>query len=234
MSAAAPVIGITAYEEKATWGVWDSERAAIVPATYVQAVVRAGGAPVLLPVQPGGGRELVSRIDALLLTGGPDVNPSLYGAEPHERTQRPREERDRFELELLGAARQRDLPLLAICRGLQTLNVARGGTLHQHIPDLIGDEQRHGTGGEYAPNKVKIAAGSSLAALYGSEYAEGLCHHHQAIDRVGEDLVPVAWAEDGTIEAVEDPGGRFTVAVQWHPEVGTDPSLFDGLVASAS
>jgi putative glutamine amidotransferase len=197
-------------------------------------VVHAGGAPVLLPVQPGGGRELVARIDALLLTGGPDVNPDLYGAERHERTQRPREERDRFELELLEAARELDVPVLAICRGLQTLNVARGGTLHQHLPDLTGDDERHGTGGEYAPNTVRIAPGSRLADLLGNESAEGLCHHHQSVDQIGEDLVPVAWAEDGTIEAVEDPSARFTVAVQWHPEVGTDPSLFEGLVAAAS
>lgn len=234
MAAAGPVIGITAYEEKATWGVWDSEHAAIVPATYVHAVIGAGGIPLLLPVQPAGAEKIVSRLDAVLLTGGPDVDPALYGALPHERTQRPRHERDRFELSLLEAAADRDVPVLAICRGLQTLNVSRGGTLHQHLPDLIGAESRHGTGGEYAPNKVRVAPGSKLAGLLGDETAEALCHHHQSVDQIGADLVAVAWADDGTVEGLEDPAARFTIGVQWHPEVGSDASLFAGLVAAAA
>jgi putative glutamine amidotransferase len=233
MAAAAPVIGITAYEEKATWGVWDSELAAIVPASYVQAVISAGGVPVLLPVQVSRAEELVSRLDAVLLTGGPDVDPARYGSDPHPRTQRPRRERDSFEIEVLDAAAGRDLPVLAICRGLQTLNVARGGTLHQHVPDIVGDD-RHGTGGVYAPTAVRVDPDSRLAGLLGRDIAEGLCHHHQAVDRIGDNLVAVAWAPDGTIEGLEDPASRFTVAVQWHPEVGTDSSLFEGLVAAAS
>jgi putative glutamine amidotransferase len=233
MAAAAPVIGITAYEEKATWGVWDSELAAIVPSTYVQAVIRAGGLPVLLPVQVSGAEELVSRLDGVLLTGGPDVDPARYGAEAHPRTQRPRRERDGFEIDVLDAAAGRELPVLAICRGLQTLNVARGGTLHQHVPDLVGDD-RHGTGGVYAPTEVRVDPDSKLAGLLGKDTAEGLCHHHQAVDRIGDNLVAVAWAPDGTIEGLEDPGTPFTLAVQWHPEVGSDPSLFEALVAAAS
>lgn len=233
MSGAAPVIGITAYEEKATWGVWDTEAAAIVPATYVHAVIRAGGLPLLLPVQLFGATELVGRLDAVLLTGGPDVDPARYGAKPHPETQRPRRERDSFEIDVLAAAADRELPVLAICRGLQALNVARGGTLHQHVPDIVGDD-RHGTGGEYAPTAVKVDPASKLAGWLGKDTAEALCHHHQSVDRIGDDLVAVAWAPDGTIEALEDPSRPFTVAVQWHPEVGTDPSLFEALVAAAS
>ncbi|HEV2361688.1 MAG TPA: gamma-glutamyl-gamma-aminobutyrate hydrolase family protein, partial [Acidimicrobiales bacterium] len=228
-----PVIGLTAYEEKATWGVWDAELAAIVPATYVHAVLRAGGLPVLLPVQSKGASELVARVDGIVLVGGPDVDPRRYGEEAHPETQTPRLGRDTFEFAVLEEATKLELPTLAICRGLQALNVFRGGSLHQHLPDVEGRDV-HGQQGDYEARPVRIEAESRLADALGSDKAEAMCHHHQAVDVVGEDLVPVAWAEDGTIEALEDPNLPFLIAVQWHPEVGTDGAIFQALVKAAS
>jgi putative glutamine amidotransferase len=160
------------------------------------------------------------------------VNPSQYGAEADPRTDPPRETRDSFELAVLDAAVRRGLPVLAICRGVQALNVARGGTLHQHIPDLV--EENHGGGGVFATRTVKVAPDSRLAELLGAGTAPASCHHHQAVDAIGDGLVPVAWASDGTIEALEDPDLPFLVGVQWHPEVGEDHSLFHSLVAAAA
>ncbi len=228
-----PVIGITAYEENATWGVWDSELASIVPATYVRAVADAGGVPVVLPVQALAAPELVARLDGIVLSGGPDVDPARYRAEPHPETGRPRPARDSFEIEVLEEATTLELPVLAICRGLQTLNVSRGGTLIQHLADDMAREH-HGAKGEYEPRHVRVAAASRLADALGGESAEAMCHHHQAVDLVGEGLVPVAWAADGTIEALEDPDLPFLIGVQWHPEVGTDRSLFYALVQAAT
>jgi gamma-glutamyl-gamma-aminobutyrate hydrolase PuuD len=228
-----PVIGITAYEEKATWGVWDAELAAIVPANYVRAVIDAGGIPVLLPIQALGASELVARLDGVLLTGGPDVDPELYGEEPHPQTQRPRKGRDSFEFAVLDEATKLELPVLAICRGAQALNVFRGGTLYQHLPELPGHEE-HGAHGDYSSRGVRVQAGSTLAKALGSEEASALCHHHQAVHDIGEGLVAVAWADDGTIEALEDPELPFLLGVQWHPEVGKDPALFRALVQASA
>jgi putative glutamine amidotransferase len=230
-----PLIGITAYEEEATWGVREREVAALLPADYVRSVAGAGGIPVVLPVQsdaPEVVDALVARLDGVVLAGGPDVDPSRYGAEAHPRTDAPREPRDRFELAVLDAAARRGIPVLAICRGLQALNVARGGTLHQHIPELIDED--HGGGGVFATRSVSVAPESRLAELLGAGTAPASCHHHQAVDTIGRGLVPVAWATDGTVEALEDPDQPFLVGVQWHPEVGEDHSLFHSLVAAAS
>jgi gamma-glutamyl-gamma-aminobutyrate hydrolase PuuD len=227
-----PVIGITAYEEDASWGVREQERAALLPATYVASVESAGGVPVVLPVQAGAADALVARLDGVVLAGGPDVDPSRYGADRHPRTDPPREARDGFELAVLEAAVRRGIPVLAICRGLQALNVARGGTLHQHLGDFEAVEH-HGAGGVYAQRLVKVDPASKLASLLGSDQAAASCHHHQAVDDIGEGLVPVAWADDGTVEALEDPTLPFLVGVQWHPEVGADGSLFRGLVEAA-
>jgi gamma-glutamyl-gamma-aminobutyrate hydrolase PuuD len=228
-----PVIGITAYEEKASWGVWDAELAAIVPASYIRSVIGAGGIPVLLPVQALGASELVARVDGVLLTGGPDVDPELYGAEPHPKTEVPRKGRDTFEFAVLDEATKLELPVLAICRGLQALNVFRGGTLYQHLPEIPGHDE-HGAHGDYSPTGVRVEPGSVLAKALGSEQASALCHHHQAVDKPGEGLAAVAWAADGTIEALEDPELPFLLGVQWHPEVGRDPALFRALVHAAA
>ncbi len=232
MSHERPVIGITAYEEEASWGVRECELAAIVPADYIRSVLAAGGVAVLLPVQPDNVDDLLDRIDGVVVTGGPDVDPARYGAAPHPETQEPRRDRDRFELAILDEAERRDMPLLAICRGLQALNVSRGGTLHQHIPDLVDED--HGGGGVFANRSVRIDPDSRLASVLGGASAPASCHHHQSVDILGDGLVPVAWAGDGTVEAVEDPARPFLLAVQWHPEVGEDLALFESLVDAAA
>ncbi|MGB9111869.1 MAG: gamma-glutamyl-gamma-aminobutyrate hydrolase family protein [Acidimicrobiales bacterium] len=232
MTSVRPVIGITAYEEDAHWGPW-SERAVLVPSTYVHAVERAGGAPMVLPIQATGLDALIGRVDALVLSGGPDVDPSRYEAEAHEHTQTPRRERDAFELALVGAARGSQTPMLAICRGLQVLNVARGGTLHQHLPDVVGHSGHSPKAGEYAWHEVEVEPDSNLARIVAAPQLQTASHHHQAIAKLGTGLRVAAHADDGTIEAVEDPDLDYLIGVQWHPEVGEDLSLFTALVTSA-
>jgi putative glutamine amidotransferase len=227
-----PLIGITSYEENASWGVREHEPAALLPVTYIRSVADAGGIPVVLPVLEGELEGLVARLDGVVLAGGPDVDPTRYGAAAHPRTDEPRAGRDRFELAVLEEAVRVGLPVLAICRGVQALNVARGGTLHQHIADQHAED--HGGGGVYKERLVQVKPGSRLEELLGDGEAPASCHHHQAVDAIGEGLVPVAWADDGTVEALEDPTLPFLVGVQWHPEVGRDGSLFHQLVAAAS
>ena len=227
---ARPVVGITTYRETARWGVWNCP-AVLVPADYVRQVSGAGGVPVLLP-PIADDVEVLDRLDALVLAGGADVDPARYGADRSPRTGPAATDRDEAELALLAAALERDLPVLAVCRGLQLLTVLRGGTLVQHLPDLVGSDAHVPSPGTYGDNAVSIAPGSRLAGLVGTE-ATWACHHHQAVDRLGEGLTAVAWAQDGTVEAVELDGARFVVGVQGHPEVGDDARLFAGLVAAA-
>jgi len=207
-----PLIALTSYLESAKWNVWDKVPAALLPWTYVQQVIDAGGAPILLPPEASTVRDVLSKVDGLLLTGGPDVDPARYGQERGPSTQRPRESRDEAELEALAVARELGMPVLAICRGLQLLNVARGGTLHQHLP-----EHAPKVAGTYDTNKIRITPGTRLAAALGEE-ATVLCAHHQAIDRVGDGLEVVAWSPDGVVEGVEDRSGPFLVGIQPHPE----------------
>jgi putative glutamine amidotransferase len=231
----APVIGISAYSERARWGVWDTG-AVLLPQQYCAQVAAAGGVPVLLP--PLAGIELaVGRLDGLVLSGGADVGPGRYGAAAHEQTRGVRPDRDAAEAALLAAALGRGLPVLGICRGLQVINVARGGTLHQHLPDLVGHAGHGPTPGAYGSHPVRVTPGSNLAGVLGRTELDGVpTHHHQAIDRLGDGLTAVAWTPDGVIEAVEldVPGCPFALAVQWHPEAGSDPALFRALVAAAS
>jgi gamma-glutamyl-gamma-aminobutyrate hydrolase PuuD len=229
-------VGLSTYVEDARWGVWD-QTAALLPANYVETVVDAGGVPILLPpiVPDGAAASVVGSIDALVLTGGPDVSPERYGAGAHERTDRPRTERDAWELALLRAALDADLPVLAVCRGAQLLNVACGGTLHQHLPDVAGaDPSAHRPElGTFGTVPVKVSPGSRLAAIVGDE-VKASCHHHQAIDRLGDGLIVTARAADETIEAVElDDGDRFVVGVQWHPEQDHDTRLFTAVIDAA-
>jgi putative glutamine amidotransferase len=231
----APVIGISAYREQARWGVWDTG-AVLLPQHYCAQVAAAGGVPVLLPPLPGVERA-VGRLDGLVLSGGADVDPGQYGAGAHQRTYGVRPDRDAAEAALLAAALDQGLPLLGICRGLQVINVARGGTLHQHLPDLVGHTDHGPTPGAYGAHPVRVRPGSKLAEVLGRTEVGGVpTHHHQAIDRLGDGLTAVAWTPDGVIEAVEldAPGSPFALAVQWHPEAGTDPSLFRALVTAAS
>lgn len=231
-----PVIGITAYEEQAAWNQWDA-RASLLPASYVRSVEAAGGLALLIPVQQlsvEDARELLSRLDGIVLSGGPDVNPSRYGADRHARTGTSRDERDDVELTVIEAAHTERLPTLAICRGLQVLNVARGGTLVQHLPDVVGHGEHSPMANGHGVHDVRIEAGTLLAQAVGWERAGVPTHHHQAIDRLGDGLVVSAWADDATIEAVEDRSVPFLVGVQWHPEAGTDLSLFRALVGAAT
>ncbi|MGH3091702.1 MAG: gamma-glutamyl-gamma-aminobutyrate hydrolase family protein [Gaiellaceae bacterium] len=227
-----PLIGITSYaEEGVRWGVWELP-AALVPLAYVQAVERAGGRPLLVPPSTDGVEETLDAVDGLLFPGGSDLDPELYGAEAHPETNGIRGERDRAELALLEAALARDMPLLAVCRGSQVLNVARGGDLVQHLPELVGDEKHKHTPGVFADHDVDLGANTRLQRLLGDR-APVKSHHHQGYGRIGGGLVESAWAEDGTVEALEDPSRRFTLGVLWHPEAGEDSALFEALVDEA-
>lgn len=224
----APVVGLTSYVEPARFGVWDVP-ATLLPHAYADQVVRAGGQPVLLP-PVGDPVSLLPRLDALVLSGGGDVNPAAYGADPHERTAGIRDFRDDAELALVEAALERNIPILGICRGLEVLNVALGGTLHQHVPDVVGHKDHSGAEGRYARLPVSVASESRLGKALGEETVTVSHYHHQAIDRLGAGLTACAWSEDGLIEGVELERHPFAVAVQWHPEADGDASLFAALV----
>jgi anthranilate synthase component 2/putative glutamine amidotransferase len=225
-----PLIGISTYREQARWGYWDVP-AVLLPADYADAVAEAGGEPVLLPtaaVTAG----VVARLDGLVLAGGADVDPSRYGEMPGAHTTAVRPDRDSSEIAVLEAALDRDLPLLAICRGMQLLNVLLGGTLLQHLPDVPGTQPHQLGLGLYAQRTVRIAPDSALGLALGPT-ATVECHHHQALDAIAPGLTASAWAEDGVVEGVEAAGRRFCLAVQWHPEAGKDLRLFERLVAAA-
>ncbi len=226
-----PVIGITSYAQDARWGVWHLP-AALVPLAYVDAVERAGGRAVVIPPAEEDVEETLDMLDAVVFSGGADVDPARYGAEPHSATDAPQIRRDAGELALLRAALERDMPTLAICRGFQLLNVARGGDLVQHLPDAVGNDVHKQVPGEFAVHPVEVKEGSRLEAIVGGT-SDVTSHHHQGLGRVGDGLVETAWAADGTLEAVEDPARRFVVGVQWHPEAGEDAALFQALVEQA-
>ena len=226
-----PVIGITTYLVPAAWGAWTME-AALVPADYVRAVSAAGGAPVLVP--PGASLpETLDAVDGLVFSGGSDLDPELYEAEAHPETSGVIRERDDFELELMRAALERDVPMLAICRGSQVLNVALGGGIEQHVPDRVGAETHRETPGVFSEHDVSVLAGTRLASIVGDRI-DVKSHHHQGFGELGDGLREAARASDGTVEAVEDPTRRFALGVLWHPEEGEDLVLFEALVAAAA
>ncbi|MCG5433776.1 gamma-glutamyl-gamma-aminobutyrate hydrolase family protein [Mycobacterium sp. MYCO198283] len=235
-SDARPVIGLTTYLQQAQTGVWDV-RASFLPAIYLDGVTLAGGVAMLLPPQPVDQvvvDRVLDRLDGLVLTGGRDVDPACYGQDPHPATDEPGRDRDAFEVALVAGALRRGLPVLGICRGAQVLNVALGGTLHQHLPDVVGHARHQQGNAVFSTSTVRTAPGSRLAALVG-ERTDVQCYHHQAIDALGDGLVVSARDDDGVIEAVELPGDRFCVAVQWHPEERLDDlRLFSGVVAAAT
>jgi putative glutamine amidotransferase len=226
-----PVIGITSYAQEASWGVWRLP-AALIPLDYVDAIDRAGGRALVIPPAEDGVSETLDALDAIVFSGGADVDPAHYGAEPHPETDTPQARRDAAEMTLLQAALERDMPTLAICRGFQLLNVARGGDLVQHLPEEVGHDDHKQIPGEFAVHPVEVREGSRLGQLVGPT-PRVTSHHHQALGRVGDGLVESAWAADGTLEGVEDPSHRFVVGVQWHPEAGEDAALFEALVAQA-
>ena len=234
----APLIGITTYGRQTPPG---AQRPAFrLPAVYVDAVRRAGGIPVLLPPGETAVDDLLERLDGFVLSGGGDVEPSLDGAAPHPAVDRVDPERDAFELALARAVAARAVPSLSICRGCQVMNVALGGTLVQHLPDVVGEAiaHRESTPDGEERHPVRVAAGSRLAAELGTMEPVPVSSHHQAVESVAPGLVPVAHAADGTIEALELPGHPWLLAVQWHPEISaaedaSQQRLFDGLVAAA-
>jgi gamma-glutamyl-gamma-aminobutyrate hydrolase PuuD len=227
-----PVIGITTYVTPAKWGYWELE-AALIPADYVRAVERAGGRPLLVPPAEEGVDETLEVLDGIVFSGGSDIDPALYGDEPHPETLGVHPERDSAELDLLTAALDRDMPVLGICRGSQVLNIARGGDLYQHLPEVVGHEEHKHDPGDFADHDVVIEGGTRLAELLGEETTGVKSHHHQGFRRLGEGLVESAHADDGTVEAVEDPSKRFALGVLWHPEAGENIRLFEALVREA-
>jgi putative glutamine amidotransferase len=227
-----PMIGITTYSEEATWGGW-TEAAAFTPLAYVRAVEAAGGRALLVPPSLEGIEETLGVLDGIIFSGGGDLDPSTYGADPHPETQEISPDRDRAELALLEAALAQDIPVLAVCRGSQLLNVARGGDLVQHLPEVVGHDRHRHTPGSMADHDVTVKEGTRVSAVLGDR-APVKSSHHQGFGRLGEGLREAAHAEDGTIEAVEDPERRFAVGVLWHPEEGEDFALFKALVDEAA
>ena len=225
---AKPLIGITTYVEPASWGHWHVE-AALVPYDYVRAVERAGGRALLVPPDDEGIEEVLDALDGLVFSGGNDMAPESYGAEADPATNGTNPARDHGELALLTAALERDLPVLAICRGVEVLNVVRGGDLVQHLPDVVGHEEHRAVVGEFSEHPVRVEPSSRLDEVRGPV----MSHHHQGLGRIGDGLREVAWAEDGVVEAVEDPDKPFVVGVLWHPEAGEDQRLFEQLVEAA-
>lgn len=226
-----PRIGITTYRERARWGVWNTA-ADVLSVLYTDAVARFGGLPLLLP--PVGSRladDAIDTLDGLVLTGGADVDPRRYGADRSPHTGPAQSHRDDWEFALAGAALRRDLPLLGICRGMQVLNVALGGTLEQHLPDVVGHLGHGPSAGEFARHEVHFAPQSRLAMLLGPRI-EVATHHHQAVRELGHGLRPTGWADDGTIEAIELAGASWVTGVQWHPEAHDGGALFRGFIAA--
>jgi putative glutamine amidotransferase len=236
---ARPVIGICTPLERARWGVWDLQ-AFLLPRNYVDAVHRAGAMALLLAPDPAlveDPDEILDRIDGLMLAGGADLDPSMYGAAPHPLTIGSVPERDVFEVALMRRALERDLPVLGICRGMQVMNVACGGTLHQHLPELLGHEEHRRVLGSFdgADHDVRLEPGSLAARAAGETLHATKSHHHQGVDRVGEGLEVTGRAVlDDLPEALEIPGQTFALGVQWHPEADETSRLIGALVDHAA
>lgn len=226
----APVIGITSYVEQARWGVWDVP-AAVLPFRYVERVEAAGGRAVVLPPTAARDDAVLDRLDGVVLAGGADLDPQLYGEQAHPETTGLRPERDAAELPLLRSALERDLPVLGICRGMQLMSVLTGGSLVQHLPDAVGHERHRPAPGVYGLHDVRLEPGSRAHAILGDTVTVP-SYHHQGLASAGS-LTVTGWADDDTPEVVEDPERRFALGVLWHPEAGDDPRLFQALVAAA-
>jgi putative glutamine amidotransferase len=229
-----PRIGITTYRETAAWGVWN-ESADLLPATYADAIAHAGGVPLLLPPadldHDAAAAATLDGVHGLLLSGGADVDPVRYGAERQPRTGPARDDRDAWEIALVRAARAKDLPLLGVCRGMQVLAVALGGSLVQHLPDVAGNDSHQPLVGKHGRHEVRTAPDSLLSSVIG-ERADVATYHHQAVDMLPPDVIVSAWADDGTVEAFEVCDSYWALGVQWHPEVDDGTSLFAAFVAA--
>ena len=226
-----PVIGITSYVEQARWGVWDVP-AAVLPFRYVEQVQRAGATAVVLPPGAAADAEVLDRLDAVVFAGGADLDPALYGEQPHAQTTGLRPERDAAEVPLMRAVLDRDLPVLGICRGMQVMAVVRGGSLLQHLPDVVGHERHRPAPGVYGEHDVRLQPGSLAHRVLGPSVSVP-SYHHQGVAKAGT-LTVTGWADDDTPEVVEDPGLRFAIGVLWHPEAGDDLRLFEALVGAAT
>jgi putative glutamine amidotransferase len=201
-----PIIGVCAAVERARWSVWDDE-AVLLPRGYVDAVQRAGGLAILLPPDEHP-EEVLALLDGVILAGGAD-----YGERP---------DRDAFEIALGLAAMERDVPLLGVCRGMQLMNLARGGTLIQHLPDVLGHEDHRAVPGAFGDHDVRLVEGSLAARAAGATSHPTKSHHHQGVDQIGEGFEVTGWATvDDLVEAIEDPTRRFALGVQWHPEASS-------------
>jgi putative glutamine amidotransferase len=230
------VIGLCTALEQARYGAWDVD-AFLLQRSYVEAVQRAGGVAVMLPPDPSAEPDRVlDLLDGLILAGGRDIDPAAYGSEPHPETDDPRAERDAFEIALARRAMERDVPLLGICRGMQLMNVARGGTLVQDLPEHVGDERHRRTLGTFEGNDhpVRLSDDSLAAAAVGQLRHPTLSHHHQGVDRLGAGLHVSGWSDDDDVpEAIEAPGLRFALGVQWHPEADPRSKVIEALVKAA-
>jgi putative glutamine amidotransferase len=230
------LIGMCTALERAQYGVWDAD-VFLLQRAYVEAVQRAGGVVLMLPPDPEvDPDQLLDAIDGLILAGGRDIHPGTYGADPHPETDEPVAERDEFEIRLARRALERDIPLLGICRGMQLMNVARGGTLVQDLPEHVGHEDHRRSLGTFDGNDHAVhLADGSLAARAAGEVRHGtLSHHHQGIDRVGDGFTVTGWADDDEVpEALEDPSLRFALGVQWHPEADEGSRIIAALVEEA-
>ena len=234
---ARPLIGVCAAIERASFGVWSDEPATVLPLSYSRAIHGAGGMMAMLPPDrrasedPG---ELLDRIDALVLGGGADIDPESQGVEAHPETVGTNPDRDRFEIALALGALDRGMPLLGVCRGMQVLNVACGGTLDQHIPDRLGHEIHRPVPGAWAEHEVRIEPGSLAAEAAGTERLTVKSHHHQGIDRIADKLTATAWAtDDESVEAIESADGGFALGVLWHPEEDATDAIFPALISRA-
>jgi putative glutamine amidotransferase len=230
-----PTVGITAATETVSYGPWEEVPALMSPVRYVRAVQRAGGRAVLLPPDPEDTRDpggVLDLIDALLLTGGAgDLDPDLYGQERHPTTGPVHEDRDAYELALARAVLEREVPTLGVCRGMQVLNLAYGGTIEQHVPDVVGHEEHRHTPGTFADHEVRLEPDSLAARVAGAERTAVKSHHHQGVREIGDGLRVTGWSTmDDIVEALEDPGRKFVLGVLWHPEEDERSKLIEALV----
>jgi putative glutamine amidotransferase len=235
---ARPLIGVCAAVERASFGVWTDEPATLLPLSYSRAIHGAGGMMAMLPpdrvaeAEPG---ELLDRIDALVLGGGADIDPESRGVVRHAETVGTNPDRDRFEIALALGALERGIPLLGVCRGMQVLNVACGGTLDQHIPDRLGHDNHRPVPGSWAEHDVRLEPGSLAAEAAGTDRLTVKTHHHQGVDRIADGLTASAWAtDDESVEAIESGDGSFALGVLWHPEEDVTDAIFPALVERAS
>jgi putative glutamine amidotransferase len=229
-----PLIGLCAAVEPASFGPWVEEPSVLLPVGYARAVQAAGGIAAMLPPDPGAvdsPGELLDRLDALILGGGADLDPATHGSEPHPETGGTNPERDRFELALAREALGRDLPVLGVCRGMQVLNVATGGSLDQHLPERVGNERHRPVPGSWGEHEVRLTPGSLAAEAAGAERLSIKSHHHQGVADIGRGFEATGWAtDDDTVEAIEQPDRGFTLGVLWHPEEDPEDRIIPSLI----